>query len=301
MACYNDGMKQRVRVVALCRKDDEILLLKRAAGRVEGGSDFELPTGKIAFGEQPEEAMTRAIYEYLSAKTASLRLLDVVTFTDLVDASEQSNLYIVYELGLEGVSVKITNERYAAYKWVKNTETEGIGLNEASAMVLRITATKAGQVASRIIRVEDERGATNVVKSSDFATVFTDGGSRGNPGPSGVGYYIVAPDGSEALRGGNFIGFSTSRLAEYYGLKEGIEEALSLGYKKINFKSDSLMLVNQMNGVYKVKNRDLMTVYNDVLTLLGQLEAYSFSYIPREKNREADSEVNRAIDGYAKE
>lgn len=292
-------MKQRIRVVALCRKNDEILLLKRAAGRSEGVANFELPTGKILFGEQPEEAMARVMYEYLSVRTLSLRLADVVAFTNLSDASEQSNLYIVFELGLEDVSVKITSERYAAYKWVKNTETEAMELDEASMMVLRIMAMKTSQLATRLVR--RERGESGGEELSDFATVYTDGGSRGNPGPSGIGYYILAPDGRELARGGDFIGFSTSRLSEYYALKLGIEEALRLGLKRVSFMSDSLMLVNQMNGVYKVKNRDLMALYTNVLELLGKLDAYSFSHISREQNGEADREVNKAIDAYAGE
>ena len=106
----------------------------------------------------------------------------------------------------------------------------------------------------------------------------------------------MAPDGTVLRRGGEFLGFSTSRLAEYYALKEGIEQAIDLGLKKVRFMSDSLMLVNQMNGVYKVKNKDLMQVHADVLRLLEKLDSYSFVHVPREKNREADKEVNRVID-----
>ena len=79
-------------------------------------------------------------------------------------------------------------------------------------------------------------------------------------------------------------------------MKEGIDQALKLGLKKVNFRSDSLMLVNQMNGVYRVKNRDLFQVHSDVLALLEGLESYSFTHIPREQNREADAEANKAMD-----
>ena len=89
---------------------------------------------------------------------------------------------------------------------------------------------------------------------------------------------------------------SNSRLAEYYGLKEGVEQAIELGYKKVNFVSDCLMMVNQMNGVYQVKNKDLLQVYNDILKLLENLESFSFKHVPRYKNQEADAEVNRVID-----
>ena len=287
-------MKQRIRVTAICRRDDEVLLLKRAGGRIEGGTpNFELPQGKIIFGEQPEEAMTRVIYENLGAQATSIQLIDAVTFTNLEGASELGNLYIVYEVKIDDKSVKITNERYSAYKWVKVADTETFPLESASLMVLQIVATKAGTPSTRIMQVGE---GAQVLPASDFATIYTDGGSRGNPGPSGLGYYIIGADGKEIKRGGEFLGFSSSRLAEYYGLKEGLEQAIELGLKKVHFKSDSLMMVNQMNGVYKVKNQDLLQVHADVLKLLENLEAYSFTHVPRGQNVEADAEVNKVID-----
>ena len=108
-------MKQRIRVTAICKREDEVLLLKRAGGRIEGTLNFELPTGKIIFGEQPEEAMARVIYENLGVQTASLQLTDAVTFTNLEGSSELGNLYIVYDVQLKDDGVKITNERYSAY------------------------------------------------------------------------------------------------------------------------------------------------------------------------------------------
>ncbi len=287
-------MKQRIRVTAICKKDDEVLLLKRAGGRVEGGMpNFELPQGKIIFGEQPEEAMTRVIYENIGAQATSVQLVDAVTFTNLEGASELGNLYIVYEVKIANDNIKITNERYSAYKWIKMSEAGVLSLEGASEMVLQIIATKAGTPSTRILQVGE---GAQVLPASDFATIYTDGGSRGNPGPSGLGYYIIGPDGKELKRGGEFLGFSSSRLAEYYGLKEGLEQAIELGLKKVHFKSDSLMMVNQMNGVYKVKNQDLMQVHADVLKLLENLEAYSFSHVPRGQNVEADTEVNKVID-----
>jgi ribonuclease HI len=160
-------------------------------------------------------------------------------------------------------------------------------------MVLQITSTKGVEVHSKMRRIGDNEP---VMPASDFATIYTDGGSRGNPGPSGIGYYIVGADGREIKRGGEFLGMSNSRLAEYYGLKEGLEQAIELGLKRVNFMSDSLMMVNQLNGVYQVKNLDLMQVYSDVLGLLSKLDSYSFTHVPREQNKEADAEVNRVID-----
>lgn len=288
-------MKQRIRVSAICKKDGDILLLKRAGGRIDGAEvDFELPTGKIIFGEQPEEAMARVLYEHTGVKTASLQLMDVVTFTSLEGSSQLGSLYIIYEVKIDDDSaVKITSERYSAYKWMPLTETSNYPLDEATMMVLQITSTKGVEVHSKMRRIGE---GEPVLPTSDFATIYTDGGSRGNPGPSGIGYYIVGADGREIKRGGEFLGMSNSRLAEYYGLKEGLEQAIELGLKRVNFMSDSLMMVNQLNGVYQVKNLDLMQVYSDVLGLLSKLDSYSFTHVPREQNKEADAEVNRVID-----
>lgn len=287
-------MKQRIRVSALCKRKDSVLLLKRAGGRVEGATNFELPTGKIEFGEQPDEAMARVIYEYLGVQTGKLQLSDVITFTGLRDASELGNLYIIFDVELGDETINIAGERYGAYKWVKRSEVDSLVLDEASRMVLQITASKVTGVSAPVINVE--QSSRLIVPANGFATIYTDGGSRGNPGPSGLGYYILGPDGRELKRGNEFLGFSTSRMAEYYALKEGIQQAIELGLKKVNFRSDSLMLVNQMNGVYPVKNKDLIQVHSDVLQLLSSLDSYSFAHVPREQNREADAEANKAMD-----
>ena len=287
-------MKQRIRVTAICKKDGDILLLKRAGGRMDGAEiDFELPTGKIIFGEQPEEAMARVLYENTGVQTASMQLMDVVTFTNLVGSSQLGSLYIVYEVKLgEDSIIKMTSERYSSYKWTPLTDTTNLPLDEATMMVLQITSTKGVEVKPKLRQI----GGEQVAPESDVATVYTDGASRGNPGPSGIGYYIIGTDGRELKRGGEFLGMSNSRLAEYYGLKEGIEQAIELGLKRVSFISDNLMMVNQMNGVYKVKNSDLMQVYMDVLEKLKGLESYSFTHVPRSQNSEADAEANRVID-----
>ena len=268
--------------------------MKRAGGRVEGLSNFELPTGKIGVGEQPDEAMARIVYEYTGVQAASLKLSDVVTFTDLRNSSGQGNLYVVYEVQLQNEDVKITSERYLSYLWASSEKYAELELDEASNMVLRITNSKLeqGTLAGRELGEADK----NETAAQDSAIIYTDGGSRGNPGPSSLGYYIIDKNGREIKRGGEFLGFSSSRLAEYYGLKEGIEQAIELGLKHVDFRSDSLMLVNQMNGIYKVKNADLMQVHNDVLKLLEKLDSYSFMHVPRSQNVEADAEVNKILD-----
>ena len=256
------GMKQRIRVVGLVHEGGDVLFLKRNMGRIEEAPVWELPTGKIRFGEQPEEAIARTFDEYLGASFESLKLIDVVTFMAVAGASRMSNLYIIYEIIMpEGVKL-LPADRYTAFRYVPLSGLSGLKLDEASRSVIEIEAGRGQKT--------DYRSVAN------GATVYVDGASRGNPGPSGIGYYIVGEDGHVLKQGGEFIGFATSRVAEYYALKEGLEQALALGLKQVRFVSDSLMLINQMNGVYPVKNVDLVPIYNDVRKLLMQFEAVAF-------------------------
>ena len=276
-------MKQRIRVVGLIKNEDGVLIFKRNRGRSEAPVFWELPTGKIKFGEQPEEAMARALSEYAGLDATSLKLKDVVTFLALEGSSQLSNLYIVYEISQNEGARPSPRERYTAYKYLKDFQN-GTRLNEASAAVLEI---EEGKVSSNRV---SPRGAANGV------TINVDGASRGNPGPAGIGYCIFDNNGHIIERGGEFIGFATSRVAEYYALKKGIERALELELKNVRFVSDSLMVINQLNGIFHIKNQDILPIYKDIQSLLGRFNAVSFSHVQRFENSAADKEANLAID-----
>ena len=277
-------MKQRIRTVAIIRKEGEVLLMKKRSSRTDQPVFWELPTGKIKFGEQPEEAMVRTIYDYLGVEVADIKLRDVVTFLALEGSSQLANLYIVYNLKLKDGGKIQPTERYSAYKYTSKDELTKIRLNEASSAVLGFEGEKEGE-------------AREYRETANGATVYIDGASRGNPGPAGIGYYIVSENGQVLERGGEFIGFASSRIAEYYALKKGIERAIELGLKSVKFVGDNLMMMNQMNGIYKIKNRDLVPVYEDIQKLLkDNFEAVAFMHVKRELNQEADKEAGLAID-----
>lgn len=277
-------MKQRIRVAALIRNKGGVLLMKRSQGRIDGEPVWELPTGKIKFGEQPEEAIGRALEEFLGIKQTEQSVLrDVTTFVAPQWASQLSNLYIIYDIKLADETKIEPRERYSAYKYIDPVEVRNFCMDGASLAVLEIE--------ERIDGVK-----SNYKEVANSATVYVDGCSRGNPGPSGVGYHIVGENGEILATGGEFIGFATSRIAEYYALKAGIEQALALGLKSARFVGDNLMMINQMNGVYKIKNRDLMPIYDDIQELLKQFEACAFVHVLREQNKEADRQANLAVD-----
>lgn len=276
-------MKQRIRVTGIIEREGEILIMKRAQGRTDAPPMWELPTGKIKFGEQPEEAVDRMLEEYLGIEvTEKTTLRDVITFLAPHGASQLSNLYIIYDVVLAEETKILPAERYTAYKYIKPDELGAYRLDETGIVALEILSREGANV--------------NCKDLAHSATVYVDGSSRGNPGPSGIGYYIVGETGATLACGGEFIGFATSRVAEYYALKEGCEQAIELGLKSVRFVSDNLMLVNQMKGIYKVKNRDLLPIYDDIKELLRHFEAYSFMHVKREQNTKADAEANAAID-----
>lgn len=276
-------MKQRIRVVGIVQNERGVLIVKKSQGRVDGAPVWEIPTGKIKFGEQPEEAMTRMLEEYLGVEAVErVELKDVVTFLAPQGSSQLSNLYIIYSVSVAPEVKIVPQDRYTAYKYIKMDDLAGYHLDEASLSVLEI---------------EGHEGIGNNYKNvANSATVYVDGCSRGNPGPSGVGYHIVGPNGEVLASGGEFIGFATSRVAEYYALKTGCEKAIELGLKSVRFVGDNLMMINQLNGIYKIKNQDIVSIHDDVKELLKNFEACAFMHVAREQNAKADEQANLAVD-----
>jgi len=130
----------------------------------------------------------------------------------------------------------------------------------------------------------------------DEAKVYTDGGSRGNPGHSAGAYVICKMDDSVVEKSGYYIGVATNNQAEYYGMIKGLERARELGINKVQLFSDSQLVVSQMNGLYKVKNQELVPLNQQLKEVADSFERISFIYTPRELNKTADGEVNRILD-----
>ena len=142
----------------------------------------------------------------------------------------------------------------------------------------------------------DEKNAEELNGKHGYIKLFTDGGSRGNPGPSAIGYVLLDKDDNEVTKNSKYIGITTNNQAEYQGLKEGLEVCVSNNVHEIDVYMDSLLVVNQLNGVYKVKNRDLWPVYESVKELAKHFKKIKYWHVPREMNRIADSMVNECLD-----
>jgi ribonuclease HI len=128
------------------------------------------------------------------------------------------------------------------------------------------------------------------------ARLSTDGGARGNPGPAAYGYVLEADDGTVLDARGEAIGVATNNIAEYRALLAGLEKAAELGIDELEVVSDSELLVKQMTGEYRVKNKALMELSLEAAKLASGIGRVRYRAVRREQNELADQLVNEALD-----
>ena len=126
--------------------------------------------------------------------------------------------------------------------------------------------------------------------------IYTDGAARGNPGPAAIGVIIKDAAGNTVATISRRLAATTNNQVEYRAIIAALEKAVSLGARQVALKSDSELVVKQINGLYKIKNTALRPLYQKVVELIGSLESFSISRIPREKNAAADALANKALD-----
>jgi ribonuclease HI len=127
-------------------------------------------------------------------------------------------------------------------------------------------------------------------------TAYVDGGARGNPGPAGYGAHIVDDAGSIVAELHGALGIATNNVAEYNGLLAALQWALERGVSVLHVKADSLLLVEQMRGNYRVKNSGLIPLYQRARGLVARIGHVTFEHIPREQNKDADRLSNLGMD-----
>lgn len=129
--------------------------------------------------------------------------------------------------------------------------------------------------------------------------LYTDGGSRGNPGPAAAGFVLQDSAGEIVSRAGLYLGRATNNVAEYRAVIAGLEEATRREAASLIIRSDSELLVRQLNGRYRVKSPDLKPLFEHARRLIGQISKVKIEHIYREANTLADGLVNRALDAKA--
>jgi len=127
-------------------------------------------------------------------------------------------------------------------------------------------------------------------------TLEFDGGSRGNPGPAGIGVVVRAADGTPLVTLGRFIGFATNNVAEYHALLTGLRRCQELGGRNLLVRGDSELIIKQMRGEYRVRHPDLRPLYEQARDLLGRFDSVKLEHNHRHKNHLADRLANLAMD-----
>jgi ribonuclease HI/probable phosphoglycerate mutase len=125
---------------------------------------------------------------------------------------------------------------------------------------------------------------------------YTDGASRGNPGPSSFGVVLFDADGRQVHSVSQALGRATNNQAEYRGAIAALEAALGLGAREVELRMDSELVVRQLSGRYKVRNPGLIPLHNRIRYLRKLFDSVSIVHVPRAQNREADRLANQALD-----
>ena len=126
-------------------------------------------------------------------------------------------------------------------------------------------------------------------------TLYVDGSCKGNPGEGGAGVVIKDEQGRSVLHLKRYLGSVTNNIAEYQALIMGLQEAQTLGSEEVEIYLDSELVVNQINGVYRVRDSTLKTLEEEVRRLLRPFARWAIRHIKREENREADRLAREAV------
>ncbi len=132
--------------------------------------------------------------------------------------------------------------------------------------------------------------------TAGWVTAHCDGGARGNPGPAGFGAVVADEKGAVLAELSEFLGHQTNNYAEYAGLLAVLQWALDHGRGRLRVVSDSLLMVQQIKGKFKVSSPGLKPLWTEARRRIGLLEAFEISHALRHKNKDADRLANAAMD-----
>lgn len=285
-------MKQRVVVQVIFRQGDEVILLKRSQGRPNLVGRYELPGGTINNGEQPDDALRRHILSAMGITIdyGGLSLSDVMSLNSREEGDIQ-HVFVVYEYNkpIDKSQIKLGSS-YSSYVDLNIITSSNVGgLRESAQLILGLHGDRDTKMVNGV-------GDVKTTTKHSATTIYSDGGSRGNPGPSASAFVIVDSDHNVVGQGGEYIGITTNNQAEYQGVLLGLEKASELKLNDIEFRIDSMLVVNQLKGLYKIKNRELWPINERIKELLPSFSKVGFTHVPREMNKRADSLVNKLLD-----
>ena len=243
-------------------------------------------------------------------KTATWRMYDdkdlhVNDIVQLIDKVDRTNPETWQEMGAARIDLivekrlgELTEADYDGHEKFPSTEEmvktyqKYYGpqvIADTPIKMIHFSLMKDEDVPKSIVRAE-------VMPKLKEAKLYADGGSRGNPGPSASGFAILDMNDHTMVKQGIYLGVTTNNQAEYQALKFGLEQAKKMNIQEVHVYMDSLLVVNQMKGIFKIKNRDLWPIHEAIKQLLPGFKRVTFTHVPRELNKIADHAVNEALD-----
>lgn len=286
-------MRQKIVIRAIIMKNHRVLLLRRSGGRPSIDGKYELPGGSLHDHDQPVDSLERSIQVHAGLEPESYRLHDVVSFID-PDYDDLQYLFILYFVEIADDARVTLDSEYGHYSWFTFSEIDPGTVTNSTRVLLDLGGVNLVDGAG----IRSANGKTTYANDDKkiAVAIHSDGGSRGNPGPTASAYVIENNKNEVIDQGGEYLGdYLTNDRAEYYGVLLGLRAAVRIGARVINFYSDSLMVIDQLNGMFHVKNVDT-DIYDAIRKLLPRFDSVRFRHIHREYNRLADSLVNRILD-----
>ena len=254
------------------------------------------------FAQQVLAGTRRIVWKIFDEKHLSVG--DEIQFIEKVDPDDEGTWHAIGNGTIQSVTEKcirdITEKDYKIDTTIRSKQDIIDNFREQyGPLVTQDTPIKIVQfsfIAAQNNSVNDVTKATKITE----VKLYTDGGSRGNPGPSALGY-VVKDINDELLESGSkYIGLTTNNQAEYQAVRAGLAACAQYTNGTVSVFSDSQLVANQMNGIYKIKNRELWPIHQAIKQLCEHsFDRVSFTYIPREYNKEADAMVNEALDAFA--
>lgn len=287
-------MKQKVVTKAIIKQGGKTLLLRRHGGRPSIAGLYELPGGRVHINMQPEDALEHALNIHIGASAETLQLGDVMTFID-PDDRELQYVFIVFQASLKLTERDIRlSPEYDKYVWKKLSEIQLDEITQSTQQLLRLAPVPFSPRGSNEITVVNDDKKTTYNK----LIAYSDGGSRGNPGPSASGYVLMDESSKIIYEGGAYLGITTNNVAEYRAVYLALEKALEHGARVVDMRMDSQLVANQMNGIYKVKKPELSEIHRRIQELSARFDKVTYTYVAREYNKLAEGMVNKILDAH---
>lgn len=284
-------MKQKVVSKAIIKRDNQVLLLRRRGGRPSIRGFYELPGGKINKKEQPEDALVAGLKIHIGLKPTSFQLVDVITFID-PDDRELQYIFIIFEATIVNDSDIVLSDEYDKYVWAEPSSVQPGTITESTKQILRI----------KKLPLVDSGRKTKMDKIVDKITTeligYSDGGSRGNPGPAAAGFILIDRDDRVVAEGGKYLGIASNPIAECTAVQLALEGALKIGAKELFMRLDSRTVVDLLNNSSPPVEtpKETEAIYKKIKTLASRFSKVTFSHVGREQNTLADGIVNKILD-----